>query len=386
VRRVVPSLLDRLLLRETLVPLGVGLLAILQLLVLAQLLQLNEVVFGAAVTPGDLVRVTLGLAPHFLVMAVPLAFMLGLQLALGRLAADREVLALSAAGRSPLALYRVPLLLACALGLATAALARWAEPWGLSELNRALNGVIKRNLGSGLKPGIFNTGLPRYMVYVSSIDEPASGAGTSQEFGQALWRGVLIEDAVGDGQSPMLALAETGRISDAGGELLSLELLQGELHRREPAGETLARFREARFLVGVEERVSRTNKFAGSEAQLPAAELEARAARMEAQGRRQEAGRLRLERFRRIAVPLACLAFALLGVPLALVAGRVRGAAYLVTLGAFVGFYSLSRLGVALADAHFPPALAAFVPDGAVAALGAWFTARLVRRGVGQPR
>jgi lipopolysaccharide export LptBFGC system permease protein LptF len=71
---------------------------------------------------------------------------------------------------------------------------------------------------------------------------------------------------------------------------------------------------------------------------------------------------------------------------LALVAGGVRGAAYLITLGAFVAFYSLSRLGVALADAHFPPALAAFVPDGAVAALGIWFTARLARRGVGQPR
>ena len=44
------SLLDRLVLREILVPLGVGLLAILQLLVILQLLQLNEVVFGSAVS------------------------------------------------------------------------------------------------------------------------------------------------------------------------------------------------------------------------------------------------------------------------------------------------------------------------------------------------
>jgi lipopolysaccharide export system permease protein len=86
----------------------VGLLAILQLLVILQLLQLNEVVFGSAITLEDLARVTAALAPHFLVVAVPLAFMLGVQLGLGRLAGDQELLALSAAGTSPLRLYRVP--------------------------------------------------------------------------------------------------------------------------------------------------------------------------------------------------------------------------------------------------------------------------------------
>ncbi|GAC1543116.1 MAG: hypothetical protein NVS2B9_10270 [Myxococcales bacterium] len=170
-------------------------------------------------------------------------------------------------------------------------------------------------------------------------------------------------------------------MGDAGGEALTLQLSRGELHRTEPTGETLARFREASFLVGVQERVSRTNKFSGSEAALSAAELDAKAAQMDAAGNRLAAGRLRLERWRRVAVPLACLAFALLGVPLALASGGARGAAYLVTLGGFVAFYSLSRLGVALADAHVSPLLAAFVPDLAVASLGGFFTLRLARRG-----
>jgi lipopolysaccharide export system permease protein len=367
-----------MVLRETLVPLGVGLLAILQLLVLAQLLQLNQVVFGSAVSIVDLLRVTLGLAPHFLVMAVPLALMLGLQLAFGRLAADREVLALSAAGISPLGLYRVPLLLACGLALATACLARWAEPWGLGELNRVLNGIIKRNLQTGLQSGVFNTGLPRYVVYVASVERPAAGAAAGK---MPLWRGVLIEDSVGDGQSPLLALAEEGKVVDAGGEAVTLQLSRGELHRSEPTGETLARFHDASFLVGVQERVSRTNKFAGSEEAMSAEALDARAAQMEAAGNRIAAGRARLERWRRVAVPLACLAFALLGVPLAVASGGAQGSAYLITIGAFVAFYSLSRLGVALADARFPPAFAAFVPDLAVALLGGYFTLRLVRRG-----
>src|SRR5437016_4298800 len=212
-------LLDRLLLREIAIPLGVGLLAILQLLVILQLLQLNEVVFTSAVTIEDLLRVTAALAPHFLVVAVPLAYMLGVQLGLGRLAGDQELLALSAAGTNPLRLYRVPVAIGLALAVGVGALARWAEPWGLQQLNAVLNDVIKRNLQTGLTPGVFNDALPRFTVYVGG-DE------------RGVWKGVLIEDEVGDG-APLLALAESGKVEDAGGEALALRLYRGELHRSE---------------------------------------------------------------------------------------------------------------------------------------------------------
>ena len=65
------ALVDRLILREILVPLAVGILAIVQLLVILQLLQLNQIVFGSAVTLGDLGRLTVALAPPFLVVALP---------------------------------------------------------------------------------------------------------------------------------------------------------------------------------------------------------------------------------------------------------------------------------------------------------------------------
>jgi lipopolysaccharide export system permease protein len=359
---------DRVLLREMGMPLAVGLFAILQLLVVAQLLQLNEVVFSSAVTLPELGRVTVAFAPHFLVMAVPLAYMLGLQLGLGRLAADRELLGLSAAGQSPLRLYRVPAAVALALGVAVAGLARWAEPWGLQEVNRVLNEVIKRNLKTGLLPGVFNDGLPRFMVYVSD----AEGSN---------WQGVLIEDAVGDG-APLLALAETGRIEDAGGEALLLHLGRGELHRTEARGETVVRFQEGTFRVGVQERVARKNRFYGVEASIPYRELGPRADELDRQGWRLDAVRLRVEAGRRWAVPLACLCFALLGVPLAVAAGGARGAAYLVTLGSFVAFYVMSRLAIAMAEKGVPASLAAFSPNLVVAAVGLALTLRLLRRGV----
>ena len=369
-------LLDRLLLREISIPLGVGLLAILQLLVILQLLQLNEVVFTSAVTVEDLLRVTAALAPHFLVVAVPLAFMLGVQLGMGRLSADQEVLALSAAGTHPLRLYRVPLAIGAVLALVVAALTHWAEPWGLQQLNRVLNSVIKRNLESGLEPGIFNDGLPRFMIYVQSEDRPEDGP-------FATWHGVLIEDDVGDG-APLLALAEEGRIEDAGGEALALRLARGELHRMEPAGETVARFEGGRFLIGVQDSVANKNRFARNEAALSRQMIRDRIADLEHRGDWRQAARLRVELVRRWAVPFVCIAFALLGVPLAVATRGGRGTAYVVTLGVFIGFYALTRFGVALAENGMNAWVAGLMPNAVVFALGLAQTRELIHSGVGK--
>ena len=365
-------LVDRLLLREIFFPLAVGLLAILQLLLILQLLQLNQVVFGSAVTLADLGRVTAALAPHFMVVAVPLAFMLGVQLGLGRLAGDQELLALSAAGAHPLRLYRVPLALGVVLAACVFALARWAEPWGLRQLNAVLNQVIKRNLQTGLTPGVFNDALPRFMVYVGG-DE------------RGTWKGVLIEDEVGDG-APLLALAESGHVEDAGTEALALRLYRGELHRGEPKGETVARFSEGSFLVGVQDPVMHQNRFNNDYGQLTAAQLRARIADIEREGNKREVARLRVELARRWAAPLAVIFFAVLAVPLAVVARGARVSAYLITLGAFIAFYAVSRLGLAMAEGGLNPWLAGFLPDAVVAVLGIAYTRELVKKGVGKPR
>jgi lipopolysaccharide export LptBFGC system permease protein LptF len=322
------------------------------------------------------------------VLAVPIAFMLSVQLALGRLAGDHEVLALSAAGRSPLLLYRVPVALACALGVGAAALAAYAEPWGLRQLRGVLNDVIKRNLGSAVVPGIFSEDLPHFMLFVESVDgtgqrlDPSSRA----QVGPTLRR-VLIESSVGSGP-PVLTLAEKGAIVDAGGEALALELRNGELHRREgDTGETVTRFQGGTFRVPVRERLWSKNRFYATEAGLSSARLEEDAQRLEAEGRLGEAARRRVTRARRWAVPLACLAFALLGVPLAVASSGARAFAYLVTIFAFAGYFILGKLAETLAErGRLAPWPAAFLPDIAVAALGLLLTIRLARNGVGKPR
>jgi lipopolysaccharide export system permease protein len=366
---------DRLVLREILPPLSVGLLAVVQLLVLGQLLQLNEVVFGAAVTLRDLATFTLALIPHFMALAMPLTFVLGVQLGLGRLHGDRELLALASAGRSPLQLYRVPAVLALLLGLCSAWLVRTAEPWGLAALRTSLDDVIRRNLRSGLLTGVFNDGLPRLTIYLEER------LGTSAAPG---WRHLLVEDR--SGKEPLLALADEGRLTDDGADAFSLQLSAGELFRPEEHGELRARFDTASIDVDLRTLLLVKNKMGTSEAALSAEELESQAQAREAQHDVRLAGRARLEQARRRTAPLSCLSFLLLAVPLALVSGGARGAAYITTLLSFAAFFVLQRAGQAWAEAGGPALWAGLLPGLVLVAVGLVLSARLVMRGVGSVR
>jgi len=97
-----------------------------------------------------------------------------------------------------------------------------------------------------------------------------------------------------------------------------------------------------------------------------------------------ESARLRVELVRRWTLPFVCIAFAFLGVPLAVASRGGRGSAYLVTLAVFVGFYALSRFGVALAENGLNAWIAGLLPNAVVFALGAAQTRQLVHAGVGK--
>jgi len=260
---------------------------------------------------------------------MPLTYVLGVQLGLGRLHGDRELLALASAGRSPWQLFRVPVVLAVLLGLCSAWLVQTAEPWGLAALRASLDDVIRRNLRSGLLTGVFNDGLPRLTIYVEERQAGPDGAPG--------WRHLLVEDR--SGKEPLLALADQGRLSDDGADAFTLQLTAGELFRPEEHGELRARFETASLDVDLKTLLLVKNKLGTSEAALPADELEAQAQAREAAHDVRLAGRARLEQVRRKLAALSCLSFLLLAVPLALVSGGARGAAYLTTLLSFAVFF-----------------------------------------------
>ena len=100
-RALRPRLLDTYIAREMVAPTGIGLLVFTFVLLIDQIPRLLAVLVARSADLGTIVRVFVNLLPSILAVTIPMAFLLGVLLAFGRMASDSEIVALRAVGVSP---------------------------------------------------------------------------------------------------------------------------------------------------------------------------------------------------------------------------------------------------------------------------------------------
>ncbi|EHP88425.1 permease YjgP/YjgQ family protein [Geobacter metallireducens RCH3] len=97
-RASMTSILFRYIFKETAVPFVLGMAVFTFVLLMGRLLKLAEMVFAKGVPFLDVCRLILYMLPSFLLVAIPMAFLLAVLLSFGRLSADSEVTAMKAGG------------------------------------------------------------------------------------------------------------------------------------------------------------------------------------------------------------------------------------------------------------------------------------------------
>lgn len=293
------------------------------------------------------------LAPH----ALPMAFAFGVTLAVGRLAAGREILAMRSLGNGLTALV-VP---ALALGLAVVALTGWlvrdVEPHARVSLRRMLTELALR--GSIVQEGRFR-GVEDRVIFVE--ERTAEGE----------LHGIVIYDRTTPERSFAL-FARGGRLeSDDATGVLHLSLERGTIAidapDEAPPRVRSVRFETARYSVAAESLLDDRHDRRNPD-ELAFHELAHVIARIDAgqtlEGVRKPRRDLyELERHRRLAAPLAAPAFGLVAIGLGLATPRrSRSLAILACTAAVFGFYGLTSLGRYLTREHrILPALAIWVP------------------------
>ena len=141
--------------REVVVYSLLGFIAITTVLVSQNMLRRLEDLVGVGFTWADF-RVALGgMAVMFIAYAAPLSFLFGALLALRRLGADCEILAMRACGISLSALLLPILAIAAIVSAATAFLMFEAEHQARRDLRTLLTSVAAR--GNVLRPGSFRS-------------------------------------------------------------------------------------------------------------------------------------------------------------------------------------------------------------------------------------
>lgn len=357
-------ILDAYLLREIAGPFSLALVLFTLFLFVDRLYSLADLVIAKGV-PLPLVLQLLGfMLPPFLAITLPMALLVGVLVAGGRLAADLEVVALKAGGVSVLRLLRP--VLACALVVTgvCASLTLWLNPLLSQKFHRQLFRIVQARAVTGLKERVFSTAFGELVVYVEEISAS-----------QMALRGILVADERDARVSRVLTAREGRLLADDAAQRITLRLLDGEVSEVD-LGAGLRRARHTTFSV-----YDTTVGFADSSREAARFEKPERDASLGELARRVTAHRDRpdlgapwaVELHKRFAQPLAALVFALVGVPVAIASRRGgRSLALVATLAILVAYYVTgTALEGAALRVGLPAWVAAWGPNALFGAVGA---------------
>lgn len=359
-------LITRSVLREIVPAFLLGLSAYTFLLLLRSLVQISEMVVRRGVPGGVVFELLVLTLPQVLVLTIPMAFLFGILIGVGRLSGDSEIVALRASGVSRGMLFRPVALAGAVLTLLVGWLSCWGYPAANDRLARLENRLFASAALDMVKPRVFAEPRTEW-DWVMFVDREVPGTNG--------WRGVFLDDRT-DAARESVIVARDGRFR-FDGQRLWLDLSDAVDH-------TTERLRPKLYRVNRSERLSilvHESRGAGDGRvekgvrlqTLP--ELWRNAHRPDDPGAPGRRRLLWVEIHKKFAIPIACLVFALVGLPLGITNRRGgRGSGFAVSLAIILGYYLLFNTGENWAeDGRMSPALAMWLPNALLALFGAAF-------------
>jgi lipopolysaccharide export system permease protein len=125
---------------------------------------------------GVVLRILALKIPNILVLSIPIGTLFGSLIAVGRLSADNEIVALQSLGFGPGRLSRIMVVHGAVTGLSALSIYAFLHPWASYEL-RTMQGrfLNVRNISTELRPRVFYDRLPGYVLFVDEIRAGTQG-------------------------------------------------------------------------------------------------------------------------------------------------------------------------------------------------------------------
>ncbi|HXH05646.1 MAG TPA: LptF/LptG family permease, partial [Vicinamibacterales bacterium] len=363
--------LDRYLIREILPPFFLALVVFTFILQVPPLMDRAESLIAKGVpwlTVGHLLALLL---PQALGLTIPMAVLVGLLVAFGRLSGDRELVAMLACGISLYRLLRPVMLLAVAAAGAT----MWVLIVGIPDANQRFNEItyeiIAARVEHDVRPRVFFEDFPGRVVYVQDTAAPAPG-----------WRNVFLADTSTPAR-PVVYLARRGRmLLDRGARRVELVLSDGWRYNagERPGDYEISRFEGDLILSLDPSAVFPAAKPPRGLTELRIADLREQIRLKRSQGLSPHNEIMQIQQ--KFSIPAACLIFGLLGLALGATARRDgRLAGFVIGIGVIFVYYVLMYLAEAMTKGHVLPAVwARWVPNVVLAPVAVALLVRRARR------
>lgn len=353
--------LDRYLLREALWPFGLSLLVFTFILQIPPVMEQAEALIAKGVAWRTIGLIMATLVPQALGITIPMALLIGLLMALGRLSTDREAVAMQACGISIFRMLRPIMLLAALAWAATCWVLVVAMPQANQMFREITYDIVASRAENEVKPRVFFEDFPNLVLYAREV--PSDGQG---------WQDVFMAD-LRVVQHPTVFLAKRGRmLLDRANKRVDVELLDGAVHRTQPDnpdGYEVERFATMNVALDPNSVFQRAGLQRGIN-EMTVAELRAQAELLRSQGVSDHPPVIAIHR--KFAIPTACVVFALIALGLG-VTSRKDGkqASFVIGIGVIFVYYVVMYVGESMAKGHLLAApLAAWLPNLALGPLG----------------
>jgi lipopolysaccharide export system permease protein len=368
-----PKIIDRYLLKEILVPTGIGMGIFTFIFLVSKLLRVTEMVVDKGIPVGYAIELFLCLIPAFLVFVFPMAFLLGILAALARLSADNEIIALKTSG---VGLYRLSppvILLSVITFIFTSFLVFYAVPWGSKNFQETLFRVAGTKAKLDVKERVFNSTFGDLIIYVNKVSP-----------GGKVLRGIMIYDER-DSQMNSTIVARRGYLApNPQDQKLVLHLFDGSIHFQETTEEAyrIINFNAYQFTIFLKDEIEKARKRARVrmlEKEMSIGDLRKKIKRLKAAGRNVRPQLVELHF--KFAIPFGAFIFGLVGLPLGMQRTRSgRSWGFVLCAFVFLLYYVLYCLGKDLgASGIISPLLAAWLPNIILGALGVYLLVKTAR-------
>ena len=344
-------ILDRYVIRQLLMPFGIGLLVFTFLIIIPELMRYAEDYIAKGAPMSAVAQIIVSLMPMSLGLTIPMSLLMALLVTFGRLSADREFVAFQACGVSMRRLLRPVGLVSILCCAATAYVLMVAVPAGNQRSREITFNIIASQAEGEVKPRMFFDRFPNIVLYVREI--PPSGG----------WEGVFMSDTH-SGEGSAIYLAKHGRVViDRNKKTVEMVLDEGTRHSADPAGKYEAQSFDRILLNLSPESMFPSGGPPKGDREMSIGELRVRAEELRAQG--QFPHNQLFEIHKKFSIPAACLVFGLIGLALGATNRRDgKLASFVIGVAIVFVYYILLWLGQSLTKGRMlEPWLAAWLPN-----------------------
>ncbi len=361
--------IHRYILREVLSPTLLCLIIFTMVMVMGRAVKLVDLIINKGVSITDILVLLATLLPTFFSISLPLAFLMGIMIGLGRMSADSETVALKSAGIG-LARISMPIFaLALVFALLTGAINIWVKPWSYSAFATKSFEIVQQKATIGFQPRVFMNQFNDLVLYANDIDDR-----TDQ------MQGIFIVEK--NSESTTWVFANSGNIStDKEAETVTIRLHDGVIHRQQTESADnyqLINFSNYDIQPEISAFKDQTKKKNQKPKAMPTWKLWKN---IPSEKDPIKVQKLQAELHMRLVSPLAPLLFVLFGLPFSMQSHRSgRSGGFVMGLIIFLGYYFMLSTAVTLTkDAAIPPWLTFWIPQLLLAGVGIFFLHQVSR-------